>query len=246
MRTLYFQKNMHTDTLCVVFNSSGSAAYELPNGNLTARFEGLHYFKNLNCSVLWVAEDICTWYTRNELKILSYINTFTKNNSIKKIILLGLSGGGFASIRFACLLAKEFYEKKEIEIISIGINPRTGIRDELMIKAKDLAKKMQWEYNSQDLNAMLFKSKNYGGELFPLEKIDLAYQLDFYKKFTEQTKIFVFFDSLNPYEKIFSGDIDGEIIKKHPHELALSHVEGGIVLFRVLFEKNILGRILAL
>jgi pimeloyl-ACP methyl ester carboxylesterase len=129
-------------------------------------------------SVIWVAEEKYNWYTNNDLKILTFISSFVENNKIKKIVLIGMSGGGYASCRFACLLAKKFNNKNVLKIISIGINARTGIRKDLIERAGLMAAKVQWRNNAEDLSTLPFKSESYKGQICSLDKLDLVFQID--------------------------------------------------------------------
>jgi hypothetical protein len=244
MRTLFSVKKSISETLIVVFNSNANKAFINKNGNLVANLEGYQTLTSSETSVIWVAEEKYNWYTNNDLKILTFICSFAEDNKIKKIVLMGMSGGGYASFRFACLLAKQFNNKNVLKIISIGINARTGIRKDLIKRAGLMAAKVQWRYNAEDLRTFLFISENYQGQICSLDKLDLVFQIDLFKEFLKNVEFHVLYDSLNPYEKIFSEDVITESFIKHPFALGFSHIQGCVKIFQILMTSKFLEKLI--
>jgi hypothetical protein len=245
MKTLFFTKNGIGDKLFIVFNSHANlASDDSIKGNLT-QLEGYNFFKSHENYVIWVAEERCSWYTNNEIKIQEFITNFIKKNNIKKIILFGLSAGGFAALRFACIISEKFHAQSDIEIVSIAINTQTGFRDDLIAEARHLGHKTQFKKGILGQDPILLKTEDYGGELFPLEKIDLIFQMNFYSNFIRDTKFHILYDSLNPYEKVFAEDLRGDNIYKHRFPYGMSHGDGCKQIFKILTEYNLLQKFIA-
>ena len=246
MKTFFFTKRGVGDKLFIVFNSHANLAHEDSSQGNSTQLEGYNFFKSQNSNVIWIAEERCSWYTNNEVKIQIYLSTFIKKNNIRKVILFGLSAGGFASLRFACIISEKFHAQSNFEVVSIAVNTQTGFRDDLIAKAMHLGHAMQWQKGLLGQDPILLKSEDYGGELFPLEKIDIIFQMDFYSKFIRNAKFNILYDSLNPYEKVFADDIKGENIYKHPFAYGLAHGDGCKQIFKILTEYNLLQKFVKL
>jgi len=244
MRTLFSVKKSISETLIVVFNSNANKAFINKSGNLVANLEGYQTLTSSETSVIWVAEEKYNWYTNNDLKILTFISSFVEDNKIKKIVLIGMSGGGYASCRFACLLAKKFNNKNVLKIISIGINARTGIREDLIQRAGLMAAKVQWRNNAEDLSTLLFKSESYKGQICSLDNLDLVFQIEIFKEFLKNVEFHVLYDSLNPYEQIFSEDVNRDNFFKHPFALGLSHIQGCVKIFQILMSSKFIENLM--
>lgn len=216
------------------------------SGNLVANLEGYQTLTSSETSVIWVAEEKYNWYTNNDLKILTFVSSFVEDNKIKKIVLIGMSGGGYASLRFACLLAKKFNDKNVLKIISIGINARTRIRKDLIKRAGLMAAKVQWRNNAEDLKTFLFNAEKYKGQICSLDKLDLVFQIDLFKEFLKNVEFHVLYDSLNPYEKIFSEDVKRENYFKHPFALGLSHIQGCVKIFQILMASKFIEKLIGI
>ncbi|MCM2401123.1 hypothetical protein NBH20_08145 [Rhizobium sp. S153] len=213
-----------TRNLIVCFNGYSLRAHarpDLPFETALAAYNWLHVF---NANLVWAAEENTTWYLQHEETVISRLLKLIEERGISSVKFVGSSGGGYASIRAGLLLDKCLAERGlSTSIFSFAINPQTGFRPELIEQAREAVFRAGWPPRLLGSDPILLPDVYHKAHMHKLP--DIRQIIPIYKP--KNFAAILMYDSLNPIEQVFSGDIlSAEWVLGFPQPLGLPHGVG--------------------
>lgn len=211
-----------SDTLLVIFNSAGGEY----NGK-TVNYEFYHIPNQFAVDYIRLSQSSPTRvYLDDFEKIESLINI----NDYKKIVFLGMSIGGYASIWFAETLARK---NRNIEYSSISVQPLSDLSQ----KFADLMRmKYRDGYRAKTLTDNLIEEYEAKGLTLELSKL--------LKEPLDNVTHYIAYDALNDAEKESAGKLISSRVLPAAFSYACNHAEGCGRIYNSGFLENIFRKIL--
>jgi hypothetical protein len=182
----------HNDKLVVSFASLVELYGGLP------RYEFVKSLKDIKSDKVFLSDTNRLWYVEDYKEIITYLKELTKN--YKKVIFIGSSLGGFASIFFSIYLKPD---------VSISFSPQTTLNLELLEKVNETR-------FSKHHNRLV------GVDTTPFELQKLI-------KENSETKFHIFYPSYNPIDFWYVKRLPKQMnIIKHPQPTDKHNVAGYI------------------
>lgn len=210
--------------LIVCFNGYSRMAHARPDLPFETALMGLNWLTVFDANILWVAEEKPTWYLQHEETVISRITDIMLERGIRTVKLIGSSAGAYAAIRAGLLLDKAMVERGiSASIFSFPMNPQTGFRPELIERAAAASIRAGWNPRLLGVDPILLADVYRDAYHYKLP--DISDIIRVYKPKNFAT--ILMYDSLNPIEQVFSGDIlSAEWLIAFPKPLGIPHGSG--------------------
>lgn len=210
--------------LIVCFNGYSRMAHARPDLPFETALMGLNWLNVFDANILWVAEEKPTWYLQHEETVISRIIDIMLERDIREIKFIGSSAGAYASIRAGLLLDKALVERGiSASIFAFAMNPQTGFRTELIERAVTTSIRAGWNPRLLGVDPILLADVYRDAYQHKLPDISDIVQVYKPKNFAT----ILMYDSLNPIEQVFSGDIlSAEWLIAFPKPLGVPHGSG--------------------
>lgn len=223
-RLLGVARPAETPHLVVMFNGYGNRAFAAPDLPFETHLEGLGKLSEMDAHAIWYVEDNTSWLLEHQEAILDTLTAYIVEHRIDQVKLIGASAGGYAALRIGLLLDQRLAQlEQSVAVISFPINPQTGFRPQLIKAVSDEILLSRWRKGRLGSNPILLPAPYYHAYCDQLIEIS-----ELYATLTPVNYgAAVFFDRINPIERVFSGDLTpAEIFVPMPQNLNLDHAGG--------------------
>ncbi len=232
--TLCLLRDVPSEQMVVVFNSYAALALGDPEKSFSTHLQGYGFFSTMHASVLWVAEEDATWYTKNDAMILNKISALVAQKGIKTLALFGMSSGGYAAIRFAHLLSHQPLPSVHA-ITCVAINPVTGFRSDLLDAVADRVDECGWDAAPR---AVVLECDAFASALCAPEELDLSLQFKRHPPASEGANYHILYNEQNPFDSTFADDLVDDRVRKWPFKIGANHHDGSLAIFAWLIEAH--------
>ncbi len=196
-----------SDTLFVIFNGNA----HLYNGSKTNYWEFFSMPLMESADICRISEgSIVGWYIDKTQRVLSILRGIVTN--YKKVIFCGMSAGGFASIYFGEIIAREY---KNIKFYTFTFNPQTTLEK---LHRRRLVELFDMPTRPAVLNDFTFNKRD--SEIYDLNS------------FIDNDEILnidhnIYYDCKNPCEQYYIDYLTiSNRLKINPYHLGLNHSDG--------------------
>lgn len=212
--------------LIVYFNSYGveNRPGTQPGRPFGTRFQNYRKVMRYDAHAVWFVEEKGSWYLEHQDRILDVLTSYIAEHDITAIKMIGSSAGGYAAIRIGLLLDQRLkHSGNDATILSFAINPQTGFRPDLFARIERATEESRWSGARLGQDPIVL-AKDYIGAYAHM-RIDLLELMRDYQ--ARNMGVVLMYDSLNPIEATFCGDLAGtDFILHFPVPLGLNHLDG--------------------
>ena len=246
------------ESLVVVINSYVNHLHGAPKYDHSTKLEMFSLARRFHASFIWFAETRKQWYLQYENtmleKILSLIE-YPSLNSLKRVILIGISAGGYSAIRLCVRLKDLLALESVLTIQAIAVNPQTGFVDGvtecLIDMPNDEAAPQSPGFGCDPVFLGYEEIRSIGEHLQPVDRGKWFSEINISNLIAAtqlrnwpNSFIYVYYDSLNPIERFYSEQVaEFSCVKLFPIALGVRHSVGCNILAANILNSNELNTI---